>query len=687
MESLKAKIQYELDTDSQEEVKKVETNYSILVGDGEETDIDTFKYATTLIRSNNIQHISKGVNVIRDLIDNHKMEKDVACSSLYYLAHGLYKLQKYNESEDEVDRLLLLQENYPNAKNLKDLCQLKHGKEGFISRIFKKKKKRVIAPPPVVMSDDEVKIHIENEKKRRLKLASKYATQGPELDEEALEEQTRKEEMMRFKTMRTLRQQKIQKQGLGGVQINSSISSQTEIISAPEKALFNEAPLRPSRLPPVALLEKAQDDQQLEEKIDESNQENKKNDRHKKKDTEKQDRYTKSDKKKNKRHSKRKSSINDNLPVYEEHVQPEVDQKEINSVSESPQNESVIDISDIKTEVKQNETTAIEPQIIADPTKDETKQIETVESQDSKDETDENKFAPPRRPSKPSSVVIEKIENMSIKDEANFSPTNLVIIKKTENTGTKEEVDIKPETPSVTKEHNLAKSTFVQLLDSNQPHTVKKSLSVQPPNVPPKKAPQKLNISKGPPLPIKKTFTAPPKQSNVEKPVNAPLKVNNSPKVNIPPKESSNEVPRVNIPPEVKFPSKSNDVSNNTPNTVNNAPKKTPGKLNMAKFMPQNNEPQPKPKLQDIPIQNNSISDQKKNLASLLAKGPPMGVPGYSPKLESSSSLDDDERLDATDNEERVVTIDESGLPTNTDDHILHAVSRAKGPKRRPPRR
>lgn len=554
------------------------------------------------------------------------MEKEVACSSLYYLAHGLYKIEKYDESIDEIERLLILQENYPNALVLKELCQ-SHVKEGFFSKLFRRKKKRVIAPPPVVMTEEEAKKHIEKERKRRLELAAKYATQGPELNEEEVEEETRQEELLRSRTLRSMR---LQQRGLGDIR-NSKGSGLgglgTELFSSAQNMIQNVSgnkndeeikPNRPKRPPPVSLLEKTQEKtkDKKSNKIDEIKSLEEESSKPKKDKSKSKEKRRTSESKRSKRHSRIKSKSTEILEdfVAEDNKDAESQSSKVEDKPsiETETDNAVIENDNEKVDSDELNKTKTEEQKIGS--------IETSNKEVSADETptsETKESLPPKRPTKPSSNILETIENMrnhEKDDKASTQPTKI--------------------------DNKVESDKDIEVNEKKEPS------------------------------------------------IKAPVK--GSPNKEQPPLPKTSERP--SVPPKKSVLHTSNQL-NNSGNKVEkepptSAPKKMPGKIDTSNWMKQNNAPESKPKVNDLPTQNKGISDQKKHLASLLAKGPPpMGMPGYTPKTDSSVALDEEEKLEATDKEERTVDVDENGLPTGTTDHLLQVATRAKGPKRRPPRR
>lgn len=228
---------------------------------GEISEIDTYSYGALLVRSRSIAHIKKGVQVLRDLVNDMKLEKAVACTALYFLAHGLFKLKFYKDALLEIQRLLSLEENYPNGKIFKELCleRIPKSEGKALKKMLAKKNYRT--KPISIMTEEEAKVHAEKDRLRRLEIAAKYATRGPELDEEEMEKEAKKQELLRIRKIRTLRnlgQESPSTRGFGGFgQANGVgvISISPSNISADPKQ-----PKRPCRPAPTSLVEKVQKD-------------------------------------------------------------------------------------------------------------------------------------------------------------------------------------------------------------------------------------------------------------------------------------------------------------------------------------------------------------------------------------------------------------------------------------------
>lgn len=184
------------------------------------------------------------------------MEKEVACSCLYFLAHGLFKLKFYKEAYIEIHRLLALEENYPNGKAFKELCLERMPKSE--AKSVKKMSAKKNIKPVVVMTSEEAKVNAEKDKLRRFEIAAKYATQGPELDEEEVEKEAKKAEILRIRTIRTLRSLG-QSRGFGGIR---SVPVSTDVVGVSSQMIntskLEEQPKRPSKPAPPSLVEKVQ---------------------------------------------------------------------------------------------------------------------------------------------------------------------------------------------------------------------------------------------------------------------------------------------------------------------------------------------------------------------------------------------------------------------------------------------
>jgi fission 1 protein len=106
----------------------VEKEYKQHVAEGGASDELKFSYAWHLIKSSYKNDIRKGIRMMESEISQGKDQRDY----FYFIALGHYKLEEYESAERCVDRVLLMEHNNYQAKQLKELIVKKLRRDGLL---------------------------------------------------------------------------------------------------------------------------------------------------------------------------------------------------------------------------------------------------------------------------------------------------------------------------------------------------------------------------------------------------------------------------------------------------------------------------------------------------------------------------------------------------------------------------
>lgn len=113
---------------SVEDIEKYEKIYRQRKAENNLTDDVKFDYAWHLIKSHYKKDITKGIKIMEGLIEQGRDQRGY----YYYMGLGHYKLEEYEEAKNCTDRVLQMEPNNRQAKQLSQLISKKLKRDGLV---------------------------------------------------------------------------------------------------------------------------------------------------------------------------------------------------------------------------------------------------------------------------------------------------------------------------------------------------------------------------------------------------------------------------------------------------------------------------------------------------------------------------------------------------------------------------
>ncbi|XP_028401405.1 mitochondrial fission 1 protein-like isoform X2 [Dendronephthya gigantea] len=117
---------------NREDLERFEKKYKTEQESGHVARDTQFNYAWTLIQSPNTNDIKKGAHLLQDLCTHGIDQRDY----VYFLAEANYKLSEYQIALKYINRVLDIEPNNKQAKELKEKIEQKMKRDGAIGAIL-----------------------------------------------------------------------------------------------------------------------------------------------------------------------------------------------------------------------------------------------------------------------------------------------------------------------------------------------------------------------------------------------------------------------------------------------------------------------------------------------------------------------------------------------------------------------